>query len=222
MVRPTLQIDELATCVVDTLAKLTPNVRYFLGITGNPASGKSTLAHELATTVNRHMDGDIALVVPMDGFHLPNAVLHERGLYPLKGIPATFDAEGFILLLQRLHESPYRKVGAPSFDHERHDPVYDEITIQPSHRLIVVEGNYLLHDEPPWDRVRSLLDEVWYVDAPRGVIAQRLLERHMRAGRSREDAEKKIASTDIPNVGIIERTRPRADRIIEPSNIPKS
>jgi hypothetical protein len=42
----------------------------------------------------------------------------------------------------------------------------------------------------------------------------------MRAGRSREDAEKKIASTDIPNVRIIERTRPRADRIIEPSNIP--
>src|SRR5215216_4856161 len=70
------------------------------------------------------------------------------------------------------------------------------------------------------DLVRSLLDEVWYVDAPRGVIAQRLLERHMRAGRSREEAEKKIASSDIPNVRIIERTRPRADRIIEPSNIP--
>jgi pantothenate kinase len=61
---------------------------------------------------------------------------------------------------------------------------------------------------------------VWYVDAPPRVIAHRLLERHMRAGRSREDAEKKIASTDIPNVRIIERTRPRADRIIEPSNIP--
>jgi pantothenate kinase len=220
MVRPTLQIDELATCVVDTLAKLTPNVRYFLGITGNPASGKSSLAQGLAATVNRRVGGNVAVVVPMDGFHLPNAVLRERGLYPLKGIPATFDAEGFILLLQRLHESPYRKVGVPSFDHEQHDPVHDVIAVQPSHRLIVVEGNYLLHDEPPWDGVRSLLDEVWYVDAPRGVIAQRLLDRHIRAGRSREDAEKKIASTDIPNVGIIERTRSRADRIIKPSSIP--
>jgi pantothenate kinase len=98
--------------------------------------------------------------------------------------------------------------------------VYDEITIQPPHRLIVVEGNYLLHDEPPWDRVRPLLDEAWYVDAPRGEIAQRLLERHVKTGRSREDAEKKIASTDIPNLEIIERTRARADRIIEPSDIP--
>lgn len=222
MTRLTVQIDELAAYTVDTLAKLAPNTRRFLGITGNPASGKSTLAQELAATVNRRVDGDVAVVVPMDGFHLPNAVLHERGLYPLKGIPATFDAEGFILLLQRLHERPYRKVGAPSFDREQHDPVHDGIVIQPSHRLIVVEGNYLLHDEPPWDRVRPLLDEVWYVDAQRGVIAQRLLERHMRAGRSREDAEKKIASTDIPNVEIIERTRPRADRIIEPSNIPWS
>jgi pantothenate kinase len=219
MARLTIQIDELAAYMVDTLAKLTPNARRFLGITGNPASGKSTLAQGLAATVNRRVGGDVAVVVPMDGFHLPNAVLHERGLYPLKGIPATFDAEGFILLLQRLHESPYRKVGAPSFDHEQHDPVHDVIAIQPSHRLIVVEGNYLLHDEPPWDRVRPLLDEVWYVHAPRGVIAQRLLERHMRSGRSQVDAEKKIASTDIPNTGIIERTRPRADRIIEPSNI---
>src|SRR5918993_3020547 len=219
MARLTIQIDELAAYMVDTLAKLTANARRFLGITGNPASGKSSLAQGLAATVNRRVGGHVAVVVPMDGFHLPNAVLHERGLYPLKGIPATFDAEGFILLLQRLHESPYRKVGAPAFDHARHDPVYDEITVQPSHRLIVVEGNYLLHDDPPWDQVRPLLDEVWYVDAPRGIIAQRLLERHMRAGRSRKDAEKKIASTDIPNVRIIERTRPRADRIIEPSNI---
>ncbi len=222
MTRLTIQIDELAAYTVDTLAKFAPNARRFLGITGNPASGKSTLAQELAATVNRRVDGDVAVVVPMDGFHLPNAVLHERGLYPLKGIPATFDARGFILLLQRLHERPYRRVGAPSFDHEQHDPVHDGISIQPSHRLIVIEGNYLLHDEPPWDRVRPLLDEVWYVDAPRGVVAQRLLERHMRAGRSQEDAEQKIASTDIPNVEIIERTRPRADRIIEPSNIPWS
>src|SRR5919202_2105583 len=142
MAQPAIQIDELAAYVVDALAKLTPNARYFLGITGNPASGKSTLAHELVITVNRCVDGDVAVVVPMDGFHLPNTVLHERGLYQLKGIPATFDAEDFILLLQRLHESLYRKVSVPAFDHACHDPVYNEITVWPSHRLIVVEGNY--------------------------------------------------------------------------------
>src|SRR5919199_6402351 len=131
----TTYIDRLAADILDTVTRLKPGVRYFLGITGSPASGKSTLAHELATTVNRRMHGDVAVVVPMDGFHLPNAVLHERGLYPLKGIPCTFDAEGFILLLERLHESPYRKVGAPSFDHARDDPQYDEITVHPHHRL---------------------------------------------------------------------------------------
>ena len=219
MDRATTYIDRLAAEILDTVARLTPGVRYFLGITGSPASGKSTLAHELTTTVNRRVHGDVAVVVPMDGFHLPNKVLHERGLYPLKGIPDTFDVESFVLLLERLHESPYLTVRAPSFDHAKHDPVYEEIAIQPSHRLIVVEGNYLLHDEPPWDRLRPLLDEVWYVDAPRGVTARRLLERHMKAGRSREEAEKKIASTDIPNAGIIERTPPHSDRIIGPSNI---
>ena len=220
MARSTTGIDQLAANVLDTLTKRTRSVRYFLGISGNPASGKSTIAHGLTTTVNRRVDGDIAVVVPMDGFHLPNEVLHERGLYSLKGIPATFDVEGFVLLLERLREGPYQTVCAPSFDHAQHDPVYGEITIQPYHRLIVVEGNYLLNDGPPWDRVRPLLDEVWFVDAPREVITQRLLERHMRAGRSREDAEKKIASTDIPNAEIIEGTRLRADRIIQSSNIP--
>jgi pantothenate kinase len=63
-----------------------------------------------------------------------------------------------------------------------------------------------------------MLNEVWYVDASRDVITQRLLERHMKTGRSREDAEKKIASTDFPNAEIIEGTRLRADRIIEPSD----
>lgn len=222
MARSTTGIDRLAADVLDASTKRTRGVRYFLGITGNPASGKSTLAHGLATAVNRIVDADIAVVVPMDGFHLPNEVLHERGLYPLKGIPATFDAEGFVLLLKRLHERPYQTVGAPSFDHARHDPVYGEIIIRPYHRLIVVEGNYLLNAEPPWDQVRPLLDQVWHVDAPRGVITQRLLERHMGAGRSREDAEEKIASTDIPNAEIIEGARLRADRIIQPSNIPRS
>jgi pantothenate kinase len=222
MGRATTYIDRLAAEILDTVARLTPSVRYFLGITGSPASGKSTLAHELTTAVNRRVHGDVAVVVPMDGFHLPNKVLHERGLYPLKGIPDTFDAESFVLLLERLHECPYQTVHAPSFDHAKHDPVHDEIAIQPSHRLIVAEGNYLLHDEPPWDPLRTLLDEVWYVDAPRVVTAQRLLERHMKAGRSREEAEEKIVSTDLPNAEIIERTRPCADRIIGSSNISRS
>jgi pantothenate kinase len=153
----------------------------------------------------------------MDGFHHPNAVLRQRGLYPLKGVPDTFDAEGFITMLKLLHKRPFRMVTAPSYDRELHDPVRDGITILPHHRLIIIEGNYLLYDKPPWDRVGPLLDEVWYIDTSRYVITQRLLERHMKAGRSREDAEKKIASTDVPNAEIIKRTRLLSDRIIEPS-----
>jgi pantothenate kinase len=218
MVRSQSQIYQLATDILDKLTQVSPNARYFLGITGDPASGKSTLAHDLTNAVNRRVHGDIAIMVSMDGFHLPNEVLYQRGLYPLKGIPDTFDVEGFITLLRRLHKSPFQTVTAPFYDRALHDPVHDGISIQPHHRLIIVEGNYLLYNKAPWSHVRPMLNEVWYVDASRDVITQRLLERHMKAGRSREDAEKKIASTDFPNAEIIEGTRLRADRIIEPSD----
>jgi pantothenate kinase len=35
----------------------------------------------------------------------------------------------------------------PAFDHEVHDPEEDAITILPSHKVILVEGNYLLLPE---------------------------------------------------------------------------
>ena len=49
--------------------------RRLLGITGGPGAGKSTLAGQVVDEL-----GELAVLVPMDGFHLADAVLDELGL----------------------------------------------------------------------------------------------------------------------------------------------
>ena len=71
--------------------------RFIVGVAGPPGAGKSTIAGAIASAI-----GAGARVVPMDGFHLDNAVLDKLGLRARKGAPETFDALGFVHLMQRL------------------------------------------------------------------------------------------------------------------------
>ncbi len=150
----------------------------------------------------------------MDGFHLPDETLRRRGLWELKGVPETFDAEGFVSLLRELRASPVRVVRCPRFDRSIEASIPGAIVVQPEHRLVVVEGNYLLLESEPWSEVRPLLDEVWFIDSSIDEIYPRLLERHILGGRTPEQARLKVESTDLANARLIEQTRPRADRIV--------
>jgi len=193
--------------------------RFLLGITGSPAAGKSTFSALLAAALNKLIGKEIAIVVPMDGFHLPNTVLEERGLRPLKGIPETFDAKKFIELLERLRRDLAEKILCPIYDREQlDDRVENAIEVEPSKRIIIIEGNYLLLDDPPWDQARHKLDQVWYLDAPREITEKRLVQRHMDGGRNLDQAIKKVEETDLPNTSLIEKTRIYADKIVKLSD----
>ena len=50
---------------------------------------------------------------------------------------------------------------APSFDHAQGDPIEDDIKIEQAHKVVLVEGNYLLLPEKPWDELRDLFDQRW-------------------------------------------------------------
>jgi len=43
------------------------------------------------------------------------------------------------------------------------DPVEDDVTIEVSHSVVLVEGNYLLLPEVHWDELRHLFDERWFL-----------------------------------------------------------
>ncbi|WEF22892.1 hypothetical protein [Paracoccus sp. S3-43] len=120
---------------------------------GAPGSGKSTLAEALVARL------DDAVLVPMDGFHLDDRVLSARGLLARKGAVETFDAEGFAVLVERLALRG-TEVIFPVFDRSREIAVAGAGVVAPHHRIVVIEGNYLLLDAAPWNRLRFDLT-VW-------------------------------------------------------------
>ena len=212
------KIDKFATELLKTLSDSPDQSRYFLGITGCPAAGKSVLAKKLTDEINLRIRDDLAAVVPMDGFHLPNSILKERSLAKVKGAPETFDADSFVGLINRLHEFPDRNIMCPAYDRKTHNPIENSITIKPCNRLIIVEGNYLLLNTHPWNTIRTKMDEVWYIDTPLKTIKERLLYRHISGGAGKEEAERKVASVDLPNAELIKKTLSFADKIVDLNN----
>ncbi|BBH70492.1 nucleoside/nucleotide kinase family protein [Actinoplanes sp. OR16] len=187
--------------------------RAVLGIAGPPGAGKTTLATSIVASLRRP---DWVAHVPMDGFHLADVELERLGLRDRKGAPETFDSYGYAALLRRLLEDRDPVVYAPGFERVLEQPLAGVIGVPSSVRLIVTEGNYLLVDDPAWRPVRELLTEVWYADLGQEERLERLVERHVRFGKSREDAVAWATGTDEANATLIAATRARADLVVPP------
>jgi len=183
-----------------------PGRRTLLGITGAPASGKSTVA---ALVAAQHG----GVVVPMDGFHLSDDRLRELGRLDRKGAPDTFDAAGYIDLL-RLLRTPDATVFAPAFDRSREQTVPNAIEVAPD-ALVITEGNYLLLTEPPWSAVRPLLDACWFVEVPEAARVERLIARHVSYGWDPAAARLRATTgSDAANARLVAATRDRADVVV--------
>jgi pantothenate kinase len=197
------------------LAAVMPHIgtgRFLVGITGPPAAGKSTLATALAGELNVRCGPAVA--VPMDGFHLSNTELDRLGLAHRKGAPATFDALGFVHLLRRLRNADEPLVYAPAYSRTLHESIGGVIPISREVRVVVVEGNYLLHDEEPWHQVRALIDLVLYVDAPDVTRQEALVRRQLAKGLDAQAARAWVDSSDEVNARLIAATRDRADVVL--------
>ena len=181
--------------------------RYLFGIAGPPGSGKSTITRRLAEDLD-------APVVEMDGFHLPNAELDARGLRNVKGAPETFDGAGFVDLVERLRSADV-DVLAPRFDRRRDKALADAVRVTRDARVVLLEGNYILLDEPPWSRLATLLDATCYVHVGEDELRRRLIRRHMRFGRTQSEAANFVDRSDLANACRVTATESRADIIVE-------
>ncbi|MFC4375672.1 nucleoside triphosphate hydrolase [Nocardia halotolerans] len=202
---------------VGELAQRIPvrNERFLLGIAGPPGAGKSTLAQLLHVELVRA--GRPAVVAPMDGYHLRNDVLRARNALARKGEPDTFDASRFVADLRLLRDTPVGDpVPWPLFDRAIDEPTDNGVVVR-DERIVIVEGNYLLLTEaeaPGWAEVRGLLDQCWYLDAPRPVLTERLLDRHTTGGRTPDEARHKVTSSDLRNAELVAASGHRADLVL--------
>lgn len=203
-----VRFDELvdrARLLVDT------GERRLLGIGGAPGSGKSTLARRLVDALG---PADAALV-GMDGFHLAQRELERLGIAGRKGAPDTFDVPGYVDLLARLKARGPDVVYAPEFRREIEEPVACAVPVDPSVPLVVTEGNYLLMQYDRWKHVALVLDEAWFLDLDEDLRVERLVDRHVRYGRSVEEArERVLRGSDHVNALMVNASKGAADLLI--------
>lgn len=201
-----LDISAQVNALADRAAELlSDRPRVLVALAGAPGSGKSTLASAL---LRRLRDQKVpSEIVPMDGFHLDNAVLDARGLRQRKGAPETFDAAGFLHLIRRLREGG--EVVAPIFDRPRDIAIAGAQVVPAEARVVICEGNYLLFDEAPWRELAELWDLTARLDVPVRELRARLIQRWLDQGLSRAAATRRAEINDVPNARrIIERELP--------------
>lgn len=177
-----------------------------IAIAGIPGSGKSTLARELCA----RLPG--AVVVPMDGYHLPRCALDADAMRR-RGAADTFDAGRFRRDLLAL-----RRTGAgvfPAFDHAEQDPRPGAITVTPAHAPVIVEGLYLLLRA--W-RCAELFDLRVFIDCDPALALRRVAARHLEAGlcATAAEARQRAGANDRRNAQAIldDGCRERADVVL--------
>ncbi|KAI0761656.1 P-loop containing nucleoside triphosphate hydrolase protein [Trametes elegans] len=163
----------------------------------------------------RSVDKPVAVYVGLDGWHLTRAQLdtfpdpklaHDR-----RGAHWTFDGEGYVAFVHALRrpltvpvegeEVSSDIVYAPSFSHEKKDPIFDAIPVHPYHRLVIIEGLYTFLSIPPWVSAAELLDERWYIEIGEEEAERRLVQRHVRTGvaKTTEEAQWRSRENDAPS-----------------------
>ena len=117
-----------------------------------------------------------AVVVPMDGYHLPRAVLSADQL-KRRGAPDTFDPAALRADLARLRAT--RAGTVPGFDHAAQDPEAGAVVVPPDSPLVLVEGLYLLMRD--W-HLAGLFDFAVFLDCDPDAATDRVAARHLAAG----------------------------------------
>ena len=184
--------------------------RTIIGIIGKPGGGKSTLSKYLL----KGMDPTLVSVVPMDGFHLSNKVLKELGRADRKGAHDTFDVKGFTTLIQRIKSDSADPIYYPVFDRSIEESIAAQGVVYTSTRVVIVEGNYLMHDKDGWQEISPLLDQSWYAFLDEDIRISRLISRHIAFGKDPESAKAWAKGSDQVNAELIETGVGRCDFLI--------
>ncbi|HET8790490.1 MAG TPA: nucleoside/nucleotide kinase family protein, partial [Modicisalibacter sp.] len=185
--------------------------RFIVALAGPPGAGMSFLSELLCQRLNDRESG-VAVVVPMDGYHFDNAVLEPQGLLPVKGAPETFDIDSLAQDLRRIRHAD-RVVAVPVFDRPLDLARAGGRLIALEHRIVIVEGNYLLLDRPHWSELRPLFDTTILIDVSDEVLEARLIQRWLGLGQDTTGAQERTHNKDMHNARLVKRHSVTPDTI---------
>lgn len=207
--RPQIDIEPAVAAAQDLLAR--PG-RHVIAIAGAPGSGKSRLVERLLERLD-DPPGRVA-ILPMDGFHYDDAVLHAMGRRPWKGAPDTFDLGGLRATLARLRDPAEGAVAVPVFDRDLEISRGSARIIGPEVRLILIEGNYLLLDRPGWRDLRGQFDLTVMIEVAEDELTRRLTRRWQRHGLHEDEIAFKLHQNDLPNGRLVVQESGAADLVL--------
>jgi pantothenate kinase len=187
--------------------------RRILAIAGAPTSGKSTIAAALERRLETADPGSTALL-PMDGYHYDDEVLVPRGWRPRKGSPHTFDVGGYASSLRRLRANDEPSVAVPRFDRDIEIARAGAIIIEPTVRLIITEGNWLLLEDEPWPMLRPHFDHTALVVTDMETLESRIRQRWVDYDYTEEMIRAKVEDNDMPNARLVYERSAEPDWII--------
>lgn len=215
---------DVATEIKERAASCLDGQPFMVALVGIPGSGKSTSANVLAGLL-----GPTCFAAPMDGFHIPMADLRARpdaadAIYR-RGAADTFDPAGLKVYVQRVRggdEDAPELVQWPGFDHAVGDPVEGELTFdRRQHRIVLVEGLYLLHDQDGWDGVAELFDHTIFLAANVERCVAQVKERNKCIpGYTPEEIEVRTELVDRKNAEVVQRSARHADRQVNSTYAP--
>ena len=153
----------------------------------------------------------------MDGYHFDDLLLNARGWRLRKGAPHTFDVGGLRAMLERLRANQEDEIAVPVLDRTLEIARAGARVIPRSVSIVIVEGNYLLLDRPPWTALAPLFDLTVMLHAPLEVLRARLLDRWTGIGLAGAALAAKMDGNDLPNLALVHaHSRPPTTRSMQP------
>ena len=185
--------------------------RYFIALSGPPASGKSTISEKLANDLSAK-DYNTS-ILQMDGFHYDDLILKEKKLLLKKGAPETFDVMGLINFVSRLQKED--EVVIPIFDRTLELSRSSAVIISKNTKVIIVEGNYILLNSYPWCELHKFFNTTVMINCEKKILEKRLIERWENFNLPKEEIDEKVYKNDLPNGVNVLKNSIKAEYILE-------
>ena len=182
------------------------NTKFFIGIAGGTASGKSAIAKHLVS----HFKDNLCATIKVDSYYhdLKHLSMQEREKTNFDS-PESIDFNLLLDHITKLRNNNPIKV--PVYDYKTHTRSSDYSEVY-SQKIIIIEGLYALYN----DLIKDILDIKVFVDTNESIRLERRIKRDIKKRqRTYESVVKQFTSIVTPmHNEYVEPTKSHADMII--------
>lgn len=178
--------------------------RILIFLSAPPGTGKTTTVQFLEYLSRKENGVEEIQSIGLDGFHYHQDYIltHDADINgkkipmkEIKGCPETFDIDKLKLKIKNLKEGPTKW---PIYDRTIHDVQEDVIDVQK--QIVLIEGNWLLLKEHPWDELMKECDDSVFISAEESDLRERLINRKIKGGLTEKEAVTFYEKSDSKNI----------------------